>query len=130
GRLRMGRRSGEPLGSAPGGQQMVPESDLANALSVFSSHTSAATESDQDVGPLVLDQSGVRGHIRYSSSLFLWLARVFLSRVRIFLFDRAASGGRALDSRALHVRFRSGDVQLLRTDQSPSVEHGVSQRAP
>src|SRR5215471_20507089 len=114
----MGRRPGEPLGGAPGGQQMVSQGDLADALSVLSVDTAAATEGDQDVGPMVLNKSRVCGPVRRGDRLFLWLGRFLVSRVRVFLLDWAASGGRALDPGALHVRFRPGDVQLLRPDQS------------
>src|SRR5437870_3972629 len=62
-----------------------------------------------------------------TSHLVAWVS---LSCVGIFLFDWVASGGCSLDSRALHLRFRPGDVQLLRTDQSCGAEHGLSQRAP
>src|SRR5213080_1983355 len=109
---------------------MVSESHLADALSVFPSDTPSATQGHQDVGPLVLDQPGMRGRIRCSGSLFLRLGRLSLSRVRIFLFDWTASGRRALDSGALHVRLRPGDLYLLRPDQSLGVEHGLSQRTP
>ena len=126
----MGRRLGKSLGGTARGQQMVSESDLVNALSLFSGNAAASIESRQNVGPLVLDQPGMRGRIRCSGSLFLRLGRLSLSRVRVFIFDWTASGRRALDSRALHVRFRPGDVQLLRPDQSLGAEHGLSQRAP
>src|SRR5581483_159770 len=105
GRLRVGRGPRKPLGSAPGGQQMVPESDLADALPIFPDNASAAAESDQDVGPLVYAESGVRDRLRRGHRLSLWLGRVSLSGVRVFLFHWAASGGSALDSGALHVRF-------------------------
>src|SRR6267154_1990862 len=55
-RLRLGRGPGEPLGGSPGGQLMVPKSDLADAVSIFSGTPPASTQSDQDVGPLVLNQ--------------------------------------------------------------------------
>src|SRR5215471_13215346 len=125
----MGRRLGEPLGGAPGGQLMVSQSDLVNAVSIFSGHASASTEGDQDVGPLVLAESRLCNRVRRSDRLFLWLGRISLSGIRVFVLDRAASGRRALDSGALHVRFRPGDVQLLWADQSGGAEHGLSQRA-
>src|ERR671922_2786653 len=125
----MGRRFGEPLGGATGGKQMVSQSDLVNAVSLFSSDASAATEGDQDVGPLVLAESRVCNRVRRSDRLFLRLGGISLSSVRVFVFHRAASGWRPLDSGALHLRFRRGDVQLLRADQSGCAEHGVSQRA-
>ena len=36
---------------------MVPEGNLADAFSILSDNASASTQSDQDVGPLVLNQS-------------------------------------------------------------------------
>src|SRR6266511_4101501 len=72
----------------------------------------------------------MRGGVRRGSCLFLRLARISLSRVRLFLLDWAASCGCTLDSGALHVRFRPGDIQLLRPDQPRRSEHGLSQRAP
>src|SRR5262249_33716674 len=96
---------------------MVSESDLVDALSVFPSDTSPAIEGDQDVGPLVLDQPDVRRCVRRSDRLFLWLGRISLSSVRVLVFHRAASGWRAMDSGALHLRLRPGNVQLLRADQ-------------
>ena len=38
--------------------------------------------------------------------------------------------GCSLDSGALYLRFRPGNVQLLRANQSRSAKHGLSQRAP
>src|SRR4029078_7681146 len=72
----------------------------------------------------------MRSRIRCRNRLFLRLARISLSGGRVLFFHLAASGGRTLDSGALHVRFRPGDVQLLWTDQSGGAEHGLSQRAP
>src|SRR3954447_3927431 len=106
---------------------MVPESNLVDAVSIFSGNPSASTESDQDVGPLVLNQSCMRGRLRRSDRLFLRLAWISLSGVRVFVFHWAAPGGGTLDSGALHLRLRPGDVQLLRTDQSGGAEHGLSQ---
>src|SRR6266478_4763339 len=103
---------------------MVPEGDLANALSVFSGNSSASVKGDQDVGPLVLHQSRVRSRLRCSDRLLLRLGWVSLSCLRILLFDRAESSGRRLDARALHVRFRPGDIQLLRAHQSGGIEYG------
>src|SRR5882672_1077725 len=68
--------------------------------------------------------------LRRGSRLFLRLARISLPRVWIFLLDWAASGWCPLDSGALHLRFRPGNVQLLRADQSRCAKHGLSQRAP
>src|SRR2546423_2685072 len=126
----MGRRSGEPLGSAPCGQQMVSQSDLADAVSIFSGHAPASAQSNKDVGSLVLAESRLCNRVRRSDRLFLRLGGISLSRVRVFIFHWAASGGRAMDSGALHLRFRPGDVQLLWADQSSGIKHGLSQRAP
>src|SRR4030095_7715500 len=101
----MGCRSGESLGGPPGGQQMVFQGGLADAVSVLSSHAPAAAQGDQDVGPLVLYQSCMRDRIRCGDRLFLWLGWISLSGVRVFLFDRPAPGWSAMDSRALHLRF-------------------------
>src|SRR5215471_10327549 len=68
--------------------------------------------------------------IRRSDRLSLRLGRISLSGVRIFVFDWLASGWRPLDSGALHVRFRSGNIQLLWADQSSGTKYGLSQRAP
>ena len=55
----------------------------------------------------------------------------FLYLVFAFLFSIGLHPvGARLDSGALHVRFRPGDLQLLWADQSLGVEHGLSQRAP
>ncbi len=62
------------------------------------------------------DQSCVCHRVRCGGRLFLRLGRISLSGILVFLLDRAASGGRPLDSGALHLRFRPGDVQLLRAD--------------
>src|SRR5207245_1248993 len=105
GRLRMGRGLGEPLGGALGWQQMVWEGDLADALSVLSGDTAASIKGDQDVGPMVLHQSRMCGRVRRSDRLFLWVGWFLVSRVRVFLLHWAASGGRALGSGALHLRF-------------------------
>src|SRR6266404_8093036 len=78
---------------------------------------------------MVLYQSRVRGRIRCGDHLFLRLGWISLSCVRVFVFDRAASGRCALGSGALHLRFRPGDVQLLRADQSGGFKYGLSQRA-
>src|SRR6266498_3173797 len=109
---------------------MVSQGNLAHALSLFSANAPAAFKSDQDVGPLVLYQFCVCGPLRRGSRLFLRLARFFLSRVRIFLFNWITSGRCSLDSGALHLRFRPGNVQLLRAYQSCCAKHGLSQRAP
>src|SRR5439155_22260069 len=109
---------------------MVSQGAVAYAFSFFPTHAAATVESDHHVGPVVLCEFRLCGDVRCSCYLFLRLAWVSLSCVRVFLFDWVASGGRALDSRALHLRFRPGDVQLLRADQSCSAEHGLSQRAP
>ena len=106
----MGRRLGESLGGTSRGQQVVSQGHLVNALSVFPSDTPSATQGDQDVGPLVLHQPGMRDLVRCRDNLFFRLGRISLSRVRVFIFDWTASGRRALDSGALHVRFRSGDL--------------------
>src|SRR6185503_8860500 len=127
GRLRMGRRSGEPLGGPPGRQLMVQESNLADAVSIFSGNPSASTQSDQDVGPLVLNQFCMRGRVRCRDRLFMRLGWISLSGVRVFVFHWAAPGGGTLDSGALHIRFRPGDVQLLWADQLVGAEHGLSQ---
>jgi len=76
----------------------------------FSGNAAASIESRQNVGPLVLHQSGMRDLVRCRDRLFLRLGRISLSRVRVLIFDWTASGRRALDSGALHVRFRPGDV--------------------
>src|SRR5213595_3865002 len=108
---------------------MVSQGDLAHALSVFPTDSAASVESDHDVGPMVLYQFCLRGGVRRSSCLFLRLARISLSRLRVFLFNWSAPGGRTLDSGALHLRFWSGDVQLLRANQYRGVQHGLSQLA-
>src|SRR5207253_1364777 len=41
-------------------------------------------------------------------------------------YEWDASGGRAMDSGALHVRFRPGNVQLLWANQSSGIKHGLS----
>src|SRR4029077_10814597 len=109
---------------------MVSQGNLAHALSLFSANAAAPFKSDQDVGPLVLYQFCVCGAVRRGSRLFLRLAGVSLSRVRIFLFNWITPGGRTLDSGALHLRFRPGNLQLLRSNQSCCAKHGLSQRAP
>src|SRR5258707_9602861 len=109
---------------------MVSQGNLAHALSLFSANAPAASKSDQDVGPLVLYQFRVCGALRRGSRLFLRLAGVSLSRVRIFLFNWITPGGRTLDSGALHLRFRPGNLQLLRAYQWCCAKHGLSQRAP
>src|SRR6266536_1801408 len=109
---------------------MVSQGDLAHALSLFSANAPDAFKSDQDVGPLVLYQFCVCGALRRGSRLFLWLAGVSLSRVRIFLFNWIAPGWCSLDSGALHLRFRPGNLQLLRPYQSCCAKHVLSQRAP
>src|SRR6476659_1449606 len=106
---------------------MVPEGNLADAVSIFSGNASAPTQGDQDVGPLVLNQSCMRGRVRCRNSLFLRLAWVSLSGVRVFVFHWAAPCGGTLDSGALHLRLRPGDVQLLWTDQLGGAQHGLSQ---
>src|SRR6184192_4431787 len=53
----------------------------------------------------VLHQLRVCSGVRCRHCLFLWLAGVSLSSVRVFLFDWAASGWCPLDSGALHIRF-------------------------
>src|SRR5207248_10858584 len=117
GRLRMGRGPGEPLGGALGGQQMVSEGDLADALSVLPSDTPAAIKGNQDVGLMVHHQSRVRGRVRGGDCLYLWLGGIFLSRFRVFLFHWSASCVCALYPGALDLRCRPGDVQLLWADQ-------------
>src|SRR5581483_3745573 len=112
-----------------GRQQMVSQGDLAHALSVFSTDAPTTFESDQDVGPLVLYQFCVCRALRCGSRLFFRLAWISLSRVCVFLFNRVAPGRRSLDSGALHIRFRPGNVQLLRTNQSGRPKYGISQRA-
>src|SRR5439155_2492936 len=109
---------------------MVSQGTVAHALSFFPINSAAPLESDQNVGPVVLHQLRVCSGVRCRHCLFLRLAGVSLSSVRVFLFDWAASGWCPLDSGALHIRFRPGDVQLLWTDQSGGAEHGLPQRAP
>src|SRR5206468_10634084 len=72
-RLRMGRSLGKSLGGTAGGQQMVSQGDLVNALSLFSGDAAASIESRQNVGPLVLQQSGIRDLVRCGDSLVLRL---------------------------------------------------------
>src|SRR4029077_9004847 len=81
-------------------------------------------------GPLVLYQFRVCRAVRRGSRLFLRLAGVSLSRVRIFLFNWITPGGRTLDSGTLHLRFRPGNLQLLRAYQSWCDKHGLSTRTP
>ena len=76
----------------------------------FPTDAAAAFESDHDVEPMELFQSRLRHRLRCVRDLFLRLARGALSRFFLRVFDRAASGGRAVDSGALHLRFRPGDV--------------------
>ena len=101
----MGRRPGESLGSASGREQVVHEGNLAHALSLFSGDAPAAIEGDHDVGSMVLHQLCLRGALRCGGRLFLWLAGIPLSRVRVFLLNRIAPRRCSLDPGALHVRF-------------------------
>src|SRR6266700_4029023 len=110
--------------------KMVSQGDLAHALSVFPTDPAAPVEGHQDVGPVVLREFCLCSGVRCRNYLFLRLAGISLSRIRVFLFDWTASGGCSLDSGALHLRFRPGDIQLLRPDQSRGAKHGLSQRAP
>src|SRR5215813_7227961 len=109
---------------------MVSQGNLAHALSVFSGNAGAAVKSDQDVGPLVLYQFRVCCPVRRGSGLFLRLAGISLSRVRVFLLNWITPRGCTLDPGALHIRFRPGNLQLLRAYQSCGAKHGLSQRAP
>jgi hypothetical protein len=77
----------------------------------------AAFKSDQDVGPLVLYQFCVCGALRRGSRLFLRLAGVSLSRVRIFLFNWITPGRRSLDSRS---------ITLTISTRKPSAITGLS----
>src|SRR6266481_3877015 len=109
---------------------MVHEGNLAYALPIFSADAPATIESDYDVGSLVLHQFCVCRALRCGGHLFLRLAGISLSGICVFLFNWIAPGRRSLDSGALYLRFRPGNVQLLRANQSRSAKHGLSQRAP
>src|SRR4029450_10587639 len=109
---------------------MVSQGALARALSVLSVNASAPPEGDHDAGPLVCSESRLRNRLRCRGGLFLRLGWIALSRVFIFLLHWSAPGRRALDPGALHLRFRPGNVQLLRADQFGVFKHGLSQRAP
>src|SRR6266480_2135368 len=92
---------------------MVSQGSVAHAFSFFPIDPAAPLKSDQNVGPVVLREFCLCGGIRRRNYLFLRLAGISLSRIRVFLFDWAASGGCSLDSGALHLRFRSGNVSVV-----------------
>src|SRR5207302_9445882 len=121
---------GESLGSATGRQCLVPQDALADALSIFPADATAALEGDHHARSLVCSESGLRSRLRCDGGVFVRLAGTSLPCVFVLLFDRPASGRRALDPGALYERRRSGNFQLLRADQSALFKHGLSQRAP
>jgi len=119
----IGTRTWRTIGRPAWWQLLVSESDLADAVSILSSNPPASTQSDQDVGPLV--------SINFACAMAYDVAIVYfavgwisLSRVRVFVFHRAAPGGGTLDSGALHIRFRPGDVQLLWADHWVALNMG------
>src|SRR5438270_11405991 len=113
------------MGSAPHWRQMVQQSALAALLSLFPTDASTAFAGYHDVERLDSGERALRRRLRYRHRLSLRLERPLVSRLFLFLFDRATSRRRALGAGALHALSRTGDVQLVRPDQPNRTQRGL-----